>query len=238
MSKSESLGLRLGKARVASVPDVADRARRGLLAFVSAMAENGRSPSEIATQVSDGSAAQGIGRVGLSALSTQGLACAEGCAFCCILNGEDGGTITQAEAMELHTALSPLSGQPDGRGWHPKACPALDPETRRCRAYAARPMICRSYVSGDVAACERVAKGEAAEGPGTLAPYHTYLAAIGLSRAALKGAKRVSTYSLAAVAAGAVEGQSLDRTLASARHKPGELDAELKRSKRDMSRAS
>lgn len=69
-----------------------------------------------------------------------------------------------------------------------------------------------------------------------MGPYHTYLAAIGLSRATLKGVKRVSTYALAEVAAAAIEGGSLDDALARARHKPAELEAELKRSKRDMSR--
>jgi Fe-S-cluster containining protein len=170
-------------------------------------------------------------------MSPQGLACADGCAFCCILSGEDGGTITEAEAIALHSALAPLSGQPDGRAWHPKACPSLDPETRSCRAYDARPMICRAYVSTDVEACKAVSEGQAAIGPGTLGPYHTYLAAIGLSRAALKGVKRVSTYALAKVAAAAVEGALLDDALASARHKPTELDAELKRSKHDLSRS-
>jgi len=238
MSKALSLATRLNKARLSSAPGVADRARRGLLAYTTSMSEQGRSGGEIADQLADGTAAQGIGRIGLSALSPQGLACAEGCAFCCILSGEDGGTITQAEAIELHTALTPLAGEPDGRAWHPKACPALDPETQRCRAYEARPMICRSYVSGDVEACQKIAEGEPADGPGTLAPYHTYLAAIGLTRAAFKGVKRVSTYSLAAVARATVEGRDLDETLSEARHKPAELDAELRRSKRDLARAT
>jgi hypothetical protein len=82
-----------------------------------------------------------------------------------------------------------------------------------------------------------VSEGQSASGPGTLGPYHTYLAAIGLSRSALKGVKRVSTYALARVAAAAVEGKSLEEALTTARHKPAELDAELKRSKHDLSRA-
>jgi hypothetical protein len=97
-------------------------------------------------------------------------------------------------------------------------------------------MICRAYVSTDVEACKSVSEGQAVPGPGTLGPYHTYLAAIGLSRAALKGVKRVSTYALAQVAAAAVDGVSLDDALERARHKTTELDAELKRSKRDISR--
>jgi Fe-S-cluster containining protein len=236
MSIATSLGARIAKARVASAPDVAERARRGLVAYVAALADRQTSEAEIRGELSTGQAAQAIGRVGLSALSPRGLACAQGCAFCCILSGEDGGTVTEAEATDLHTALAPFSGKPDGRNWHPKACPALDPDTRSCRAYDARPMICRAYVSTDVDACKSVSEGNMAEGPGTLDPYHTYLAALGLSRAALKGTKRVSTYALSRLAAAAVEGKGLEAALSASRHKPTELDAELRRSKRDLSR--
>lgn len=233
MSKSPTLVDRLRKARVASPPDVSDRAKRGLLAYVGAQTDARQATADVA----DGTAATGIGRVALSAMSPTGLACTTGCAFCCILSGEDGGTITEAEAVALHRALAPLAGQPDGRDWHPKACPSLDPDTHTCRAYEHRPTICRAYVSTDVEACKAVAEGQAAQGPGTLGPYHTYLAAIGLSRAALKGTKRVSTYALARVAAAAADGRSLDEALSLSRHKPAELDAELRRSKRDLSRA-
>ncbi|MCR9109772.1 MAG: YkgJ family cysteine cluster protein [Rhodobacteraceae bacterium] len=233
MSKTPTLSDRLSKARSGGAPDVTERARRGVMAYVGAQTDVGRATRDLA----DGTAATGVGRVALSGLSPQGLACADGCAFCCILSGSDGGTITEAEAVALHTALAPLAGQPDGRAWHPKACPSLDPETRSCRAYDARPMICRAYVSTDAEACKAVSEGRAASGPGTLGPYHTYLAAIGLSRAALKGVKRVATYALSKVAAGAVQGASLEDTLAAARHAPSELEAELKRSKRDLSRA-
>ncbi|MFA8384809.1 MAG: YkgJ family cysteine cluster protein [Pelagibaca sp.] len=232
MSRVPSLADRLHKARAVSTPEVSDRAKRGLLAYLGAQSDAAHANSDLA----DGTAATGIGRVALSGPEPKGLACSDGCAFCCILSGADGGTITETEATALHTALAPLAGQPDGRAWHPKACPSLDPETRCCRAYEARPMICRAYVSTDVEACKSVSEGQAAPGPGTLGPYHTYLAAIGLSRAVLKGTKRVSTYALSRVAAAAVEGVSLDEALAASRHKPTELDAELKRSKRDLSR--
>ena len=229
---------RILAARTTGAPVEAERARAGLAAFVDAMDGQGEKPSRTAELVAKGAAAQGIGRMALQAMSPRGLACAEGCAFCCILQGADGGTITEAEAQDLHAALAPLAGQPDGRDWHPQGCAALDPETRMCRAYDARPMICRSYVSTDAAACESVSKGIAVEGPGTLGPYHTYLAALGLSRAALKGKKRVATYALARMTAAAIDGQDLAQALSTARHKPSELDAELRRSKRDMSRAS
>jgi hypothetical protein len=229
-----NLRARLAKARAPAPPAVAERARAGLLAYVEAVASKGESAL---SAVADGGAATGIARVALSgATEPPGVACAAGCAFCCILSGQDGGTITEAEARGLHAALAALAGKPDGRAWHPRACPALDPETRTCRAYEARPTICRSYVSTDATACETVAQGKPAEGPGTLGPYHTYLAALGLSRAALKGKRRVSTYSLARIAGAAVEGVPLQEALASARHRTGELDAELKRSRRDQSR--
>ena len=223
-----SLRRRIEAARAAGPVTVAERARAALLAWLEA------TPSGATERLADGTAATGIAHVALSGLGVpQGLACAKGCAFCCILRGSDGGTLTEAEARRLHAALVPLAGQPDGRAWNPRACPALDPETRTCRAYDARPMICRTYVSTDAAACEKVAEGMPAPGPGTLAPYHIYLAALGLSRAALRGTRRVSTYALDRVAAAAAEGACVEDALAAARHKPAELEAELKRSKRD-----
>lgn len=233
MSKTGGLTDRIGSARSGSAPEVTEQARRGLMAYVGAQPDRALAQTALA----DGTAAVGIGRVALSALAPQGMACGDGCAFCCILSGTDGGTITEVEARALHTALAPCVGAEDGRNWHPKACAALDPDTRTCRAYDARPMICRAYVSRDVEACKAVADGQAAQGPGTLGPYHIYLAALGISRAALKGTKRVSTYALARVTAAAVEGLSVEETLAQARHTPSELEAELKRSKRDLSRA-
>ena len=227
-----SLRDRIAKARCGGATQALERARGGLLAWLDAAEDAG------VETLAEGGAATGIGRVAMQATGeVQGLACAPGCAFCCILTGADGGLMTEAEAGALHAALSPLSGAPDGRAWHPKACAALDPDTRLCRAYDARPMICRTYVSTDVTACEQVAEGEAADGPGTLGPYHTYLAALGLSRAALKGVRRVPTYALSRLAAASLEGASLDDALKAARHKPGELDAELKRSKNDHRRA-
>ncbi len=233
---AEGLIGRLARARVATGPELADRTRGALASWLRlAQAERG---TEAATDaLAEGGAAVELAEAGLAqAARPQGLACAEGCAFCCILSGEDGGTISEAEARRLHAALAPHAGAPDGRAWHPRACPALDPETRACRAYDARPVICRSYVSTDAQACEQVSQGHAVPGPGTLGPYHGYLAALGLSRAALKGARRVSTHALARLAAAAVEGQPLDAALAASRHKPAELEAEIRRSKRDLAR--
>ena len=237
MSKSAPLSTRIGKARVTSAPDVAARAKRGIEAYTQAMAQNGTPMAHIIEKMADGTVAQGIGQIGLSALNPGSLACAKGCAFCCILKGEDGGTITEIEAVEMYNALSVLQDDPDGRNWTPKACPSLDPETLACRTYEARPVICRSYISTSVTACEKANKGEAATGQGTLPPYHTYLAAHGISRAALKGTKRVSTYSLFELASQAIDGASLETALARSKHSASELEAELKRSKQDLSRS-
>lgn len=224
---------RIALARVGGPAAVIQRARAGLLAWLDASAARGDTVERLA----DGTAATGIGHVALSGTAVpQGLACESGCAFCCILSGADGGTITEAEARSLRAALAPLAGQPDGRDWHPRACAALDPATRTCRAYEVRPMICRSYVSTDATACEAVAGGTPAPGPGTLGPYHTYLGALGLARAALRGTRRVPTHSLSRLAAAALDGASPQDALSASRHKPAELDEELRRSRRDLSR--
>ena len=76
-----------------------------------------------------------------------------------------------------------------------------------------------------------------ADGPGTLAPYHTYLASLGISRAVLKGYKRVSTFSMFRLASEAIAGTMLEEALSKSRHTASELDAELKRSKKDLLRA-
>ncbi len=229
---------RVARAKVRGETDTVERGRRGLLALIAAEAQRGATPGQIAKSVATGAAASQIARVGLGAQGTPtGLACQSGCAFCCILTGQDGGLITEYEARALHAALAPLAGQPDGRDWHPKACPSLDPETRMCRAYDARPALCRSYVSVDVAACEAVAEGTPQPGPGTLGPYHAYLAAIAVSRVALKGTARVATYALSKIAAAAVDGAGIEDALRAARHKTAELDAEVKRSARDTARA-
>lgn len=234
-------GLRaaIGTVRVAGTQaEVVERARRILLVFVDSAANQGQDFAGIAAALADGSGALQIGFIELqSQKPPDGLACAEGCAFCCILNGEDGGTISQAEAGRLHDALAHQSGQTDGRGWHPKACPALDPVSRKCRAYDVRPMICRSYVSTDVSACEAIAIGQNATGSGVMGAYVTYLAALALSRAALKGLKRVSTFSLAETAQSAISGSDLETTLKSARHRPKSLDAERKRTAQGISKA-
>ncbi|WP_167766970.1 YkgJ family cysteine cluster protein [Jannaschia formosa] len=204
-----------------------ESARELLLAWLDA----NRDPHDaVIRQLSDGTAATRIGRALLDrSPEPPGLACAAGCAFCCILPGEDGGTITAAEARALHAALPP---RPPETPWHPQACPALDPDTKLCRAYDARPMICRTYVSKDVAACEAIAGGEARPGTGTLAPQLAYVTAHALARAAL--GTGAPTYALARVARAATEGTPLEATLKAARHPPRNLDDERRRLARGL----
>lgn len=231
MPKPADLRARIARAKLPGTPpEMVERARKILLVFYDKAQSQGAAPDALLRELSNGAAATGIGWIELqSTPEPEGLACAQGCAFCCILTGEDGGTITGAEARNLHNALSPLAGQPDGRSWHPKACPSLDPETRMCRAYGVRPMICRSYVSTDVSACEAISMNQAADGPGVRGAQTTYLTALALCRVALKGVAKVSTYSMAQIAAAAIDGEPLNDALKSARQPHKSLEDERKR---------
>ncbi|WP_371154956.1 YkgJ family cysteine cluster protein [Jannaschia sp. 2305UL9-9] len=225
-------GLRaaLAMARLPGHPAaVTAQARDLLLAWFDA----NRDPHDaILRQLSDGSAATRIGHALLArSPEPEGLACAKGCAFCCILPGDDGGTMTGVEARRLHAALPPADGTAP---WHPEACPALDPDTRLCRAYDARPMICRTYVSRDVSACEAIAQGEARPGTGTLAPQLAYVTVHALIRAAL--GKGAPTFALKRIAQAAANGIDIDAALATARHAPRNLEDERKRLARGIRR--
>jgi len=212
-----------------------DPARRALVAWIDTAIQHGLPLNAALRRLRDGEAAEAIGRTAIAPQladpngPASRAACAPGCAYCCILSGDDGGTITQVEARRLHETLEPLKGTPDGRAWTTKACPALDPESRLCRAYDARPMICRSYMSSDVTACEKIAAGTPAEGAGVLGAQALYLAVLALTRNLLKGTTRVPTYSLSRVAAGAIDGESVEDALNAARHVPRELDEEIAR---------
>lgn len=218
-----SLRAALVSARLSGHPQaVTAQAREVLLAWL----DSNRDPFDaLLRQLSDGTASTRIGHALLARMpEPEGLACAKGCAFCCILSGDDGGTITGAEARTLHAALPATAAEAP---WHPDACPALDPATRLCRAYDARPMICRTYVSRDVAACESIAEGHAKPGTGTLAPQLAYITAHALIRAAL--GKGAPTFALKRIAQAASAGTDIDSALKSARHAPRNLDDERKR---------
>ena len=232
----QELRQRATKTPTTGIPaPLRDTARRALIAWVDTAIQHQMSLNDVLRRLRDGEAAETVGRAAIAPqlIDPNGpvsqAACASGCAFCCILTGEDGGTITRLEAQRLYAALAPLKGEPDGRVWHPKACPSLDPATQICRAYAARPMICRSYISSDVSACETIANGSPAEGAGVLGAQTLYLAVLILSRALLKGIVRVPTYSLSRVAAGAVDGEDAEAVLEAALHVPRELESEIAR---------
>ncbi|SFI93348.1 YkgJ family cysteine cluster protein [Jannaschia pohangensis] len=218
-----------------AAPQVTEQARSLLLAWLGA--QRGTFAATVRA-LSDGEAARTIAQALIDrSAAPEGLDCAAGCAFCCILPGDDGGTITASEARALHAALTPLRGQPDGRDWHPQGCPSLDPETRLCRAYDARPMICRTYVSRDVTACEAIAEGDARPGTGTLPAQIIHITAQSLARAALKGITLAPTHGLATLAAAALDGQDIDAALRASRHAPTSLDAERRRLSRGLGSA-
>jgi Fe-S-cluster containining protein len=230
------LRVRVAKVSTKGVPPaLRDPARGALVAWIDTAIQYEMPLNAALRRLRDGDAAEAIGRTAIAPQLADPngpaakAACAPGCAFCCILSGDDGGTITQAEARRLHQALVPVAGAPDGRAWNAKACPSLDPETRLCRAYDARPMICRSYMSSDASACEMIASGATVQGAGVLGAQTLYLAVLTLTRNLLKGIVRVPTYSLSRVAAGAVDGQSEDDALNSARHGTHELEDEVAR---------
>ena len=229
------LRARLAAAKVPHAPKPAlDQARRALIAWLDTAERHGMSFSDILRKLASGDATSSVGAALHDAMSAQPpeilreAACRSGCAFCCILSGGDGGTITRAEAERVYSALAPFEGRPDGRAWHKAACPALDPETRTCRIYEDRPSICRSFVSRDAEVCRENAEGGEAGGAGVLGSHLTYLAAHALVRAVLEGTARVRTYSLDKVAAGAVSGEPMAEALAAAQQKPRVLDDALK----------
>lgn len=235
-----ALRARAAKARATNAGRGADdRAHRLLDAYLETAERQGRPVQDVVADMARGDVAWQIGMALRDELLrappaiARDAACAAGCAFCCILEGGDGGTITEAEATRLYRALAPVAHRPDGRDWHPRACPALDPDTRACRAYDARPLICRSFLSTDATACRTNAEGGSAAGSGLLGNHVDYLAVHALVRAALKGIARVSTYSLARVASGATAGETLETCLAAARHRSRALEDAC----RDLARA-
>lgn len=240
----EALHRAITRATAKAAPRAAvEAARRALLAWLDTAARHGLSPADMLRRLASGEAATGVGRAvgdALAARPPAGLetpACRSGCAFCCILNGGDGGTITETEARQVHGALAPLAGGPDGRSWHPAACPALDPEAKTCRIYDARPVLCRAFVSTDAGACEANAAGGAVAGAGLLGSHVTYLAALALARSALDGTARVRTFALDRLAAASLEGKPLAEALEAARQKPRALDDALRGSGRALAAA-
>ncbi len=208
---------------------VQNRAKRILMSYLQTAQIHGLPAKDVLSEMASGQAAWRLGHAVRDEIMKNPpdvvgkAACAEGCAFCCILRGGEGGLITEFEATQLHEALAPQQGKPDGRDWHPDACPSLDPVTRTCRAYDARPMICRSFISADAEACAKNTEGGKEQGAGLLGNHLDYLVIHALCRAALKGITMVHSYSMAATTMGAVSGEGLNKTLATSRHKPSAL---------------
>ncbi|WP_146587224.1 YkgJ family cysteine cluster protein [Puniceibacterium confluentis] len=229
------------RARISSVrlrggeTALTERARKLLLVYLDTAAAHAVPFDELVRTLRSGVPALRIAGSDLQQLATrpggplESAACAAGCAFCCILSGRDGGVIAEAEARQLHAALAPVVGAPDGRDWHPRACAALDPLTRTCRAYDARPLICRTYISQSREACAQIASGTPAAGTGVLAAQGLMLAVQSLARAALEGVSQVPTYSMARITSGATAGEDIATSLRAARQPPRTLDDERRR---------
>lgn len=220
----------LARANARGMPDAVEgRVRTALAARIAAAEASGQPSAELCDSLASGAQALALAEATREQIEREepelfgALACTSGCAWCCIFLEGDGGLISEAEAVALHTALSPFAGTADGRNWHPEACAALDPATRLCRAYDARPMICRTFVSTDAGACRENAEGGDADGSGTIGSHVDYLTALALSREALKGRRKVSTYNLQRLAIAAAEGTALAESLAAARHGSAEL---------------
>lgn len=226
----DELRRRITTSGAAGDPTRTERARRLLTAWLDTAMRSGMTPERAVADLASGAAARQLGEATRAAIMRDpppvvtNAACAQGCAFCCILHDADRAAITENEARRLHAALAPRADEPDGRKWHPSACSSLDPETRACRAYDARPSLCRSYVSASAEACERNAGGGSEAGGGLLGSHLDYLDVHALARAALKGVAQVRTYSLPRVAAAAVEGQDEAAALAAGRQRPPTLD--------------
>ncbi|MBB5514431.1 hypothetical protein FHS89_000429 [Rubricella aquisinus] len=227
----EELARRIDRARLKGAGKTLEpRVKRVVMSYLQSAQTHGLPLKQVVTELANGQAAWRLGGAVRDAILQQppeavkNAACGQGCAFCCILTGGDGGLITEAEARRLHAALTPLQGEVDGRAWHPSACPALNPDTRACRVYDARPTICRSFLSTDAAACEANANGATDQGAGLLGSHLDYLFVQSLCRQALKGITQVSTYSMAQIAAAALDGQDVEQALARARHRSKTLD--------------
>ncbi|MBY5974886.1 YkgJ family cysteine cluster protein [Ferrimonas balearica] len=225
------LRTKLTKARARGMPAaLEDRGRRILDAWLASAETQGQPFRDIRAELASGEAARKLAAMTgeqIRANNPEQLvnaACAEGCAFCCILLEGDGGLITEAEARRMHAALAPLAGQPDGRAWNANACAALDPDTRACRVYDARPTVCRSFLSVSVEACRINAEGGEEDGSGMLGNHLDYLAILALSRDVMKGTALVQTFALDELARATVEGADLDSALKAARHPTRELE--------------
>lgn len=99
--------------------------------------------------LADGTIAQRLTLEGFTAAIPSDAACTAGCFFCCVF--VDRASAAEAEIRAVHRAIAGLPS-PE---FHPDACPALDPETKACRAYEVRPLMSRDVTAPRVEPCER-----------------------------------------------------------------------------------
>ena len=111
-SDAPSLLAAIAAARLPGVPtDATDRAKRILKAYVEAALRRNASFPDLVRDLKSGTPAVTVARVELAqAPDDPGYACAQGCAFCCILPCQDGCTITDSEARTLHAAAAEARG--------------------------------------------------------------------------------------------------------------------------------
>lgn len=98
--------------------------------------------------------------------------CAPGCAFCCHLSvfvsvpellhlaahlrrTRSPEALVSLTARVQATAAAVAELSKAERAQAKRACPLLDPTTRQCSVYDARPLTCRAYNSCDAAVCEQ-----------------------------------------------------------------------------------
>ena len=136
----------------------------------------------------------------MSSMSPVG--CAKGCFYCCCTDIY----VTLSEAEEVAKAVQGLPLPT----FHPKACPALDPDTKACRAYTKRPLVCRSYFVVDAQTC----KNEYDTGDGSdkqpvyLPAGLAFEAATALLKAALGKPNLVSRVNLRCAVRGFLDGRT------------------------------
>ena len=95
-----------------------ERAKRILMSYLQTAQSYGMPVKEMIAEMGNGQAAWRLGSAVRDEIlkappdAVRKAACSQGCAFCCILSGGEGGVITQFEAARLHEALAPLGANP------------------------------------------------------------------------------------------------------------------------------
>lgn len=237
------------RARIASVralagrpaqnPKMLEKVKTALAGQLDRARDEGRPLKEHVAAARDGTHALEVATTELDRQDEAGIAgalggapaCRMGCAFCCVLRTgpEDSGLlVTEAEARRAGAALAKLQGQPDGRSWIAQACPALDPESRACRIYETRPVMCRSVYNTDAQPCADLVRSGGARGytlNSDAADIHYLAHAIGVTTVG-EGATG-TVYSFARFAGEVIDGAGIDQALSRARFPKGTIGKEV-----------